>query len=164
MVSKTFALTKERTDRPVNKNEANHIPLTPTTAKLMQMLESSPKRFYEQYLPTVKDISFHRYLKKLMGEHSFSSTNLMREAFISKTYAYQFLNGERLPGRDIVLRMAFALKLNVKETQRLLTLAGKGVLYPKIRRDAAILFCLQKKMCLDEANAFLEDLGEITLL
>lgn len=137
---------------------------TPTTSKLMQMLESSPKRFYEQYLPTVKDTSFHTYLRKLMAERNFSSSDLMREALISKTYAYQFLNGERLPGRDIVLRISFALKLTVKETQRLLTLAGKGALYPKFRRDAAILFCIQKRMTLDETNAFLEDLDEVILL
>ncbi|MGN0247493.1 MAG: helix-turn-helix domain-containing protein [Lachnospiraceae bacterium] len=148
----------------MNRNETNTISKATTTAKLMRMLEASPKRFYEQYLPTVRDISFHTYLKNLIVKQKCSNADLMREAFISKTYLYQVLNGERLPGRDIVLRIAYALKLSVEETQRLLTLAGKGVLYPKIRRDAAILFCLQKKMSLDETNAFLENLGEVTLL
>ena len=99
-----------------------------------------------------------------MDKKKVSTPELISRACISKTYAYQFINGERLPGRDIVIRMAFALKLNIDDTQRLLTLDGKGVLYPKIRRDAGILLCLRKKMTLDETNSFLEDLGEVPLL
>lgn len=137
---------------------------TPTTARLMKMLETSPNQFRNCHLPSITDIAFHEHLGKLMKERNMSASSLISGSCISKTYAYQFLNGERLPGRDIVLRMAFALKLNVEETQRLLTLAGKGVLYPKIRRDAGILFCIRKKMTLDEANSFLEDLGELPLL
>lgn len=136
----------------------------PTTARLMKMLETSPNQFRNCHLPSITDISFHEYLDKIMKERNMSASSLISGACISKTYAYQFLNGERLPGRDIVLRMAFALKLNVEEAQRLLTLAGKGVLYPKIRRDAGVLFCIRKKMTLDEANSFLEDLGELPLL
>ena len=136
----------------------------PTTLKLLKLLESSPNQFREVYLANVKDISFHEYLKKLMDKKKISATELISRACISKTYAYQFINGERIPGRDIVIRMAFALKLNIDDTQRLLTLAGKGVLYPKIRRDAGILLCFRKKMTLDDTNSFLEDLGEVPLL
>ena len=132
--------------------------------KLLKLLESSPNEFREVHLTQVKDISFHEYLKKLMDKKKVSTPELISRACISKTYAYQFINGERLPGRDIVIRMAFALKLNIDDTQRLLTLDGKGVLYPKIRRDAGILLCLRKKMTLDETNSFLEDLGEVPLL
>lgn len=136
----------------------------PTTLKLLKLLESSPNQFRDIHLTKVKDISFHEYLKTLMDKKRVSTTTLISRACISKTYAYQFINGERLPGRDIVIRMAFAMKLNIDDTQRLLTLAGKGVLYPKIRRDAGILLCFRKKMTLDETNSFLEDLGEVPLL
>lgn len=136
----------------------------PTTLKLLKLLESSPNQFRDVHLAKVKDISFHEYLKTLMDKKRISATALISRACISKTYAYQFINGERLPGRDIVIRMAFAMKLNIDDTQRLLTLAGKGVLYPKIRRDAGILLCFRKKMTLDETNSFLEDLGEVPLL
>lgn len=89
---------------------------------------------------------------------------LIVNASISKTYAYQFLNGERIPGHDIILRMCLVMSLKLDEIQRLLTLAGKSVLYPKIRRDAAVLYCIKKKMTLDETNTFLENSGEIPLL
>lgn len=136
----------------------------PTTARLMRMLETSPQQFREQQLPNIKTPSFHEYLYILMEQHSFSVPNLIASASISKTYVYQFLNGERLPGRDIILRIGLAMGVKLDDIQRLLTLAGKSVLYPKIRRDAGILYCLKKKMTLDETNSFLESLGEMPLL
>lgn len=135
----------------------------PTTAKLMKMLETSPTKFREQ-LPLVNTPAFHEYLYLLMEEHQISAPTLISTACISKTYAYQFMNGERLPGRDIILRIGFAMGLKLDEVQRLLTLAGKSTLYPKIRRDAGILYCLRKQITLDETNSFLEDLGEAPLL
>lgn len=144
---------------PDNNNEPR-----PTTARLMKMLESSPNQFIERHLPNAKAPVFHEYLYKLMEEKQISVPELITRACISKTYAYQFINGERLPGRDIILRIALSVRLSLDETQRLLTLAGKAVLYPKIRRDAGILYCFKKKMTLDETNSFLEDLGEVPLL
>lgn len=147
-----------------NMPSGNNNERQPTTARLMRMLESSPNQFRERHLPDAKAPAFHEYLYQLMEKKELSVTDLISRACISKTYAYQFINGERLPGRDIILRIALVMKLSVDETQRLLTLAGKSVLYPKIRRDAGILYCFKKKMTLDETNSFLEDLGEVTLL
>lgn len=136
----------------------------PTTARLLRMLETSPRQFREQQLNENSDPVFHEYLNKLMEARKVYAPALISSACISKTYAYQFLNGERLPGRDIILRIGLVMKLELDEIQRLLTLAGKSVLYPKIRRDAGILYCIRKKMSLDETNSFLEDLGEGSLL
>lgn len=136
----------------------------PTTVRLLRMLETSPRRFQELQLGKKNDPSFHGYLNKLMEDYEYYAPDLVVSACISKTYVYQFINGERLPGRDIILRISLAMGLTLDETQRLLTLAGKSVLYPRIRRDAGILCCIRKKMSLDEANSFLEDLGEVPLL
>ena len=136
----------------------------PTTARLMKMLESSPHQFREKHLPNVQNPSFHEYLYRLLDAKDIAIPALIASACISKTYAYQFINGERMPGRDIVLRIALAARFNIDETQRLLTLAGKNVLYPKVRRDACILYCFRKKMSLDETNLFLEELKEVPLL
>lgn len=147
------------------KNDSsNTADIAPTTARLLRMLETSPRRFQEQQLNEKRDPSFHAYLNKLMEDHECYAPELVVSACISKTYVYQFINGERLPGRDIILRIALAMGLTLDETQRLLTLAGKSVLYPRIRRDAGILYCIRKRMSLDEANSFLEDLGEGPLL
>lgn len=135
-----------------------------TTARLMKMLDTSPGSFLKEYLPTIKDTAFSEYLYKLMVEHDKSIPDMIKDACISKAYAYQFINGDRLPGRDIILRIGLCMQLSLDEIQRLLTLAGKSILYPKLHRDAGILFCIKKGMSLDETNFFLTDMGEAPLI
>ena len=60
-------------------------------------------------------------------------------------YIYQIFDGKRSAGRDVMLRIAFGMQLSVEDTQRLLTLSGNSSLYPKIRRDAALIYALDKK-------------------
>ena len=82
---------------------------------------------------------------------------------MSKSYGYQILRGERVPGRDILLRTALALGLSLKETQRLLAVGGCGALYPRVRRDAAVIFALNQKMSLLQAEELLSSLPERSL-
>jgi hypothetical protein len=52
----------------------------------------------------------------------------------------------------------------LKETQRLLAVSQRGALYPRVRRDAAIIFCLNRKCTLEETNDLLEEIGEAALM
>nr|WP_325247464.1 hypothetical protein [uncultured Oscillibacter sp.] len=87
----------------------------------------------------------------------------MAAASISKSYGYQILRGERTPGRDILLRTALVLRLSLKETQRLLAVGGCGALYPRVRRDAAVIFALNQHMTLLETEELLSSLPERSL-
>lgn len=147
-----------------NTSSQNSSNFPVTTGRLMKMLSSSPGQFLETYIPAIRDTTFHEYLYNLLERQDKSVADLIQGACISKAYAYQFINGERVPGRNIILRIGIFLDLSLDDIQRLLTLAGKSVLYPKLRRDAGILYCIRKKLSLDETNSFLEDLGEGTLL
>ena len=68
-----------------------------------------------------------------------------------------------MPGRDILLRTALVLQLSLQETQRLLALGDCGALYPKVRRDAAVIFALNHKMTLLETEELLVSLSEASL-
>ena len=61
------------------------------------------------------------------------------------------------------LRTALALGLSLKETQRLLAVGGCGALYPRVRRDAAVIFALNQKMSLLQAEELLSSLPERSL-
>ena len=87
----------------------------------------------------------------------------MTAADVSKSYGYQILRGERVPGQNILLRTALALGLSLKETQRLLAVGGCGALYPRVRRDAAVIFALNQKMSLLQAEELLSSLPERSL-
>lgn len=134
------------------------------TEQIMSRIRTSPEAFAERELDIIKDAQFLEYLKELMEKYNCQPGQLIIRTCLSKPFMYQILKGKRMPGRDVILRIALALHADVKETQRLLTLAEKGVLYPKIRRDAAILCCIEAGKSLDYTNLFLRKHGERELL
>lgn len=102
-------------------------------------------------------------LRELLGQRGMSAPAWIAAADISKTHGYQILRGERKPGRDILLRTALVLGLSLEETQRLLAVGGWGALYPRVRRDAAVIFALNQKMDLLETEELLASLPERSL-
>ena len=133
-----------------------------TTSKLFHKLRSreSGKVVLEQEQtePTCAQV-----LQNLLEQAGLSASEWIAAANISKSYAYQVLRGERIPGRDILLRTALVLRLSLKEVQRLLMVGGCGALYPKIRRDAAVIFALNQHMTLLETEDLLVSLSERSL-
>ena len=84
-------------------------------------------------------------------------------ANLNETYGYQIFTGQRKPARDKVLRIAFAMALTLRETNRALTAAGASRLYAKDRRDAIIIFCLDRGCSLQKVNEELYRFGEETV-
>ena len=120
--------------------------------------------FLERHEEDIKDIDLQSSLYELTNKRGFTIPMIIEKASISKSLAYQIFNGQRTPNRNVLLRIAIILKLNLSETQRLLRIAKKGELYPRIQRDAAIIFCLQHNYSLIDTNEFLENIGETILL
>lgn len=102
-------------------------------------------------------------LREILARENLSASQWISCVNLSKSYGYQILRGERRPGRDILLRTALTLQLSLKETQRLLAISCCGALYPKIRRDAAVIFALNQKMTLLETEELLSSLPEASL-
>ena len=132
------------------------------TEELMQQMRTDPAVF--ESLGLAGDVTFHSRLSELMERRGYTATRLMERSGLSKSFLYQLLSGERLPGRDVVVRIALVLDLDLEETQRLLVVARKGSLYPKVRRDAAIICCILQGKGLFETDEFLEAAGEAPLL
>ena len=134
-----------------------------TTSKLLNKLRNreSGEDFLKQKqtAPTCAQV-----LQDILANAKMTASEWIVGVNISKSYGYQILRGERTPGRDILLRTALTLQLTLKETQRLLAVGGCGALYPKIRRDAAVIFALNQKMTLLETEDLLSSLPERTLL
>ncbi len=137
---------------------------TVSTEQLMNQIKKSPSDFLKHNLQRIEDIQFKDYLQQLMERYNCSMRQLIVLSCLSKPFAYQIMKGERLPGRDVVLRISLSMRATVEETQRMLTLAGKNVLYPKIRRDAAILCCIETHRSLEDTDLFLREHGEKPLI
>lgn len=104
---------------------------------------------------SIKQITLAEYLNVLIGQRKMTIAQLIISTNLSKSFVYQLFNGSRSAGRDAVLRIAFALSLPVEETQKLLTVSGNSILYPRVRQDAAIIFCLNKHLPIAQTNELL---------
>jgi len=107
--------------------------------------------------------SFHAYITELCMQTGQVPEQVIKQAGIERTYGHQLFNGTRKPSRDKVLQLAFGLKLDIDGAQKLLQLAEKSALYPRIKRDAAVLFSLSHHLEIMETQSLLESL-DLTLL
>ena len=62
-----------------------------------------------------------------------------------------------------MLQLVFAMHCTLKEANRMLQAAGHSALYCKNRRDAIIIFCLNKGMDLRTTDEELYRFGEQTI-
>jgi len=102
---------------------------------------------------------FCAHLKALCAQRQVSCAQVIRSCGIDRTYGYQLFSGVRQPSRDKVIQLAFGFPLSIDETQELLRIAGKSPLYPKIKRDAAILYCLRHRVAFCDAQTTLQELN-----
>lgn len=136
----------------------------PLTEDLLDELRSSPSA--DDYLaghPT-STRSLSQYLCELLDDRGLERKDVIREAGLDSTYGYQLFVGQRSnPSRDKTLALAFALRCSLRETERLLRAAGASRLYVKERRDAIIVFCLDRHATLAKTNETLYSMGEATI-
>lgn len=103
------------------------------------------------------------FLSDMMDKYEKKPIVLIQKGNLSKSHVYQILNGTRIPNRNLLIRICFTIGLSLEETQRLLTISQRGALYPRVRRDAAIIFCMNNHYTLEQTNDLLEEVDELPL-
>ena len=91
---------------------------------------------------------FSTLIKEHCEKRKLLPAQAIEQSQIERTYGYQLINGTRRPSRDKVLQLALGLGLDVNETQQLLRAAGRSPLYPRLKRDAVILYGLGRGQAL----------------
>lgn len=139
---------------------------TISTDDLFLMLEKEENIFdnWNELSQCMNVESFHNYLYNLISNKNISIQKVGVKAFLSRSFVYQIFSGARIPNRDIILRIALVLNISLDETQRLLKLANRGGLYPKMKRDAVIIYALNNHWGLEQTDEALIDLGQESLL
>ncbi len=135
------------------------------TSTLLRRLfkTTSFPRFLAENSAHVEVPPFHTYLSALCEQRGEVREHVIRRADIERTYGHQLFRGIRIPSRDKVIQLAFGFALTAEEAQELLKAASKRLLYPKIKRDAALLYGLSHHLTVTEVQSMLEQLG-LTLL
>jgi transcriptional regulator with XRE-family HTH domain len=111
----------------------------------------------------MEQIPFHIHISNICNSNGQVPEQVIKRSGIERTYGHQLFNGTRNPSRDKVIQLAFGLELDVDGTQNLLKAAHMNSLYPKIKRDAVILYCIENKKDFFETQSALQTL-DLTLL
>ncbi len=99
--------------------------------------------------------SLSEHLATLCVEKDVRRASVIRKAGIDRSFGFQIFQGVKNPSRDKVIQLAFGFALDYEQTQQLLRIAHKSALYPRIKRDAALIYCLNRHMDLTDAQAML---------
>ena len=121
-------------------------------AKLNAFLEKNKDEFLSYDMNVI--------LQPLMKRQGLSKAELARRAKISDVYLFQILSGRRKPSRDKLMCICIAMELSVQETQTILKQCHEVSLYAKDRRDAIILFGLERKWNVSGIDDALFEAGE----
>lgn len=140
----------EQTNKPVK------------TSVLLQRLFKAANlgEFFEKNADHLVTVSFAQYISRLCEELEQVPEQVIKQSAIERTYGHQLFNGTRKPSRDKVIQLIFGLGLDVENAQKLLMIADKSRLYPRIKRDAAILYCIKHHIGIVDTQNMLYDLGE----
>ncbi|MGN0034621.1 MAG: helix-turn-helix domain-containing protein [Coriobacteriales bacterium] len=135
----------------------------PLTEELLGELIEAPdlNAYLDENEPSSRSLS--DYLQQLLEETGMRQADVVRVAGINETFGYQIFKGQRGASRDKVLQLAFALRLDLRRTNRLLQAAGANGLYCKNRRDAILIFAVEHGYDLQKTNEELYRFGEATL-
>ncbi len=107
--------------------------------------------------------SLKEHLNALLIQKGLLVADVARGSELDRGYVYQIFNGNKHHFRDKLIAIAFGLGLDEDETQRMLKLSRNKELYVRDKRDAVILFALQRKKTLSETNELLYDHGMTVL-
>jgi hypothetical protein len=135
-----------------------------STTNLLNILKDAGKEdivaFRREHL--MNDSSFPAYMDTLISLRQLKRQDIFQKADLPQKYGYKLLTGEtHTTDRDKLLRIFIAMGLNLKETQRALTLNGLAPLYAKNKRDVVIIIALNKSISsVDTVNEWLSENGE----
>ena len=89
-----------------------------------------------------------------LGDMSYDTLGVL--AGCSRANIYKMMSGRSHPEKDMLLRIAFVLHMDVEETQQLLKSAHRSALSSGIPRDICIIYGLMNKLSLSEMDLVLK--------
>lgn len=125
------------------------------TNELLKILEENKDINIDKLLDNFKNLTFETYIETLRLKINISKSELIKKSTLDRNYAYQILNGTKVPSQDKVILLSLALELDLHDTNNLLTLSHNKVLYPKLKRDALIILCINNHYSIIKTNELL---------
>ena len=135
------------------------------TQKLLEGLKNADdiKTFLDLHEQEFLSQTLTDYLNELMTDKNITVAKIAKNSGIGE-YVYKIFSGERRATRDVLVSVAFGMKLSIEETQLLLRIAKFAVLDSRERRDSMIIYALSHDMTVFECDDLLNENNLITLI
>lgn len=130
------------------------------TDDLFLMIENNPDKFMDNIkIEKFNDYVtlFTEYFYHLLEGRGLSLAQLVYKVPLSQSYLYQVAAGKRCLGRDAAIILALAMQLDLEQAQEFLKISKNAALYPKVKRDALIICCIECSKTLEQTNEILLD-------
>lgn len=102
--------------------------------------------------------NFNDYISGLSEKKNESHEKIIARAGLERSYGHKLFAGTRKPSRDTVIQLAFGFEADVEIAQEMLKVAGKSPLYPRIKRDVVIIYCLYNRVSFEKTQMCLSEL------
>lgn len=126
------------------------------TANIKEELESN-KDYDEKIIVDNAPPKLHDMLNDYLKAEKLTKADIIRRLNIDRNYGYQVFNGKRIPTRNLLIRLALMFELDVEQTDYLLKLAGKPMLYVRNVVDARAFYSIKHHMSYEKAAVFIWD-------
>lgn len=118
------------------------------TDGILKQLEEAQE--YPETIEGLIDESFLEEFAKLIDATGMSGDKIAERCSVSKTYINRIRNEglkaekkEMDPNRKTIIKICLAIEASLEETNRILKLAGKRELYPRIEEESIIIWGLK---------------------
>lgn len=145
------------------KNAVTEAPAERLTEELLERLlaAETPEAYLDE--GGTVDRSLSDYLRQLADEKGLRRSEVIRASDVNGTFVYDVFKGKSRLGRDNAIMVALGMGCTLRETQRLLRLDGVSELWPKVRRDAIIIWCINRGYSRQQTDEELYRMREKTL-
>ncbi|MBR5712887.1 MAG: hypothetical protein IKX54_04755 [Lachnospiraceae bacterium] len=121
-------------------------PFEKSTEELSSILGKAKKEAaLEEYLRSLSEADDEmvlcNYLNDILAQKNRALSEVVKESNLSRDYVYNIFNGNRRnPEKMKLIGICLGCHMTLRETQRALEIAQKGVLYPRNPADAIIIY------------------------
>ncbi|MBQ4528590.1 MAG: helix-turn-helix transcriptional regulator [Clostridia bacterium] len=102
------------------------------------------------------------YLTEIQGVKGISTSSVAEDSGVGE-YTYKIFKGTKKPSRDILIAIAFGMKLSLEETQFVLRISKFAVLDSRDKRDAIIIYGITHEMTVFQTDDMLDENNLVTI-
>lgn len=90
---------------------------------------------------------FSEYMHQMLRHYGKTQQEVFLRADFPERFGYKLLSEEkRTKQRDYILRICYAMGMDLEQTQKALTLYGMAPLYARIPRDAVLMIAFNQRI------------------